>query len=221
VTDVWNLLTSANGRPLQNHTVKIHLVAPGNPFTSLAEVIQTHAVDTGTDGRWDAELIPNDEYEREGTWYRVDQRDGLLGGDYVHDIVVPSTGGPYWVRDLIVIPPAPGEPFPPLPPHALGDHTDVDTTGAVVGRVLKYDGTNWVPAVDSGGGGTGSGFEMAVTIPAQSVSVPHGLGYKPAGVRLFSTDWLTEYAEFHVFHDSDDLCTVIVEQLFSGNITVS
>lgn len=221
MTEVYGILTATNGRPLQHQTVKITLVAPGNQFTDQVEVIQTHTVDTGTTGRWTAQLIPNEEYEREGTWYRVDQRDGLREPDLVHDIVVP-TGGPYWVRDLIVIPPTPGVPFPPLPPHALGDHADVDTTGAVAGRVLKFNGTEWVPAIDSGGGGgSGSAFEMVVGIPAQSITVPHALGYRPAGVRMFSADWLTEYDEFRVFHDSVDQCTVIVEQPFTGNITVS
>jgi len=35
----------------------------------------------------------------------------------------------------------------------LNDLADVDTTGVVSGNILKFDGTNWIPAVDTGGGG--------------------------------------------------------------------
>lgn len=224
MTTVFNTLTSADGRPLQNQTVRISLMAPGNPFTAMqSEVIQAHAVDTSTTGRWQAELIPNADYEREGTWYRVDQRDSILGVDYVHDIVVPATGGPYWVRDLIVIPPAPGEPFPPVPPHALGDHTDVDTTGALPGQVLKFDGAEWRPAADSGGGGGGGGsYVHFQNIAAQVVTVPHNLGMYPAGVRLFNAEQTVEYDEFRVSYvDANNLTVDSAPALFRGYVYVS
>lgn len=143
MTIVYNVLTSPEGRPLQNQTVRISLRAPGNPFTTLgSEVFQRHAEDTNTTGRWEADLIPNDQYEQEGTWYHVDQRDGLKTPDAEHDFVVPPTGGPYWLRDLLIIPPDPGGSFPPVPPHKLGDHTDVDVAGAVAGEYLRYDGSS-------------------------------------------------------------------------------
>ena len=51
----------------------------------------------------------------------------------------------------------------------LGDLAGVDLEGAVIGNVLKFDGTNWVPAIDNTGGGAGGGIELtdlnAVTLP--------------------------------------------------------
>lgn len=38
---------------------------------------------------------------------------------------------------------------------ALGDLSDVDTTGATSGQVLTFDGTQWEPSTPSGGGGEG------------------------------------------------------------------
>jgi hypothetical protein len=148
VTIIRNALLDGADRPLRNHTVKITLVAPGNPFTDdgQAEVIQTHTVATDRAGNWSADLRPNVALEASGTYYQVDERDGLPGGQ-VWTIVVPPTGGPYWLRDVLVTPPAPGQPFPPVPPHSLDQHTDVDTAGAVAGRALVYDGNDWVPGL--------------------------------------------------------------------------
>ena len=36
--------------------------------------------------------------------------------------------------------------------------TDVDTTGAVNNKILKYNGTSWVVADDATGGGGGSSY---------------------------------------------------------------
>lgn len=221
MTKVYNVLTSPEGRPLQNQTVRISLRAPGNPFTELgSEVFQRHAEDTNTTGRWEADLIPNDLYEQEGTWYHVDQRDGLKTPDAEHDFVVPPTGGPYWLRDLLIIPPDPGGSFPPVPPHKLGDHTDVDVTGAVAGEYLRFDGTFWRPAPGGGGGG-GTGFQRFQDIAATVIPVPHNLGYRPAGVRLFSEDWLTELDEFAVEHQDLNNATITTGAAFRGWVTAS
>ena len=42
------------------------------------------------------------------------------------------------------------------PSYALNDLSDVSTTGAVNGKILKYNGTSWEVADDSTGGGGGS-----------------------------------------------------------------
>lgn len=222
MTVVLNVLTDASGRPLQKQVVRIQLRAPGNPFTELgSEVLQTVAVDTDSDGRWEADLIPNDQLEQDGTWYHVDERDGLKRPDGgLWDFRVPEFGGPYALRDLLITPPPPGQEWPPVPPHALGDHTDVDTTGEAAGRVLKFNGTAWVPAVDSGGSGGGA-FEMLQVLPNNATPVPHQLGYRPAGIRLFSADWQQEYDEFGVIHDSADHLTVWTDDPFTGWVTVS
>ena len=222
MTIVYNVLTTPEGRPLQRQTVRISLRAPGNPFTDLeSEVFQAHAEDTDGTGRWEANLIPTDEYEHAGAYYHVDERDGLRIPDGQWDFRVPATGGPYWVRDLLIIPPSPGTPFPPVPPHALGDHTDVDTTGAIAGRVLKFNGTEWVPAVDAtGGGGGGAAFEHFQDIPANVTHVVHNLGFRPA-VSLFTPDWSGQHDEFRVTHVDENIFDVSTDVLFRGWVTAS
>lgn len=225
MTRVFNILTSPEGRPLHHQTVRITLHAPGNPFTSntlTSEVINGTAEDTNAAGRWEADLIPNSEYDQAGTYYVADERDGLRGAsaaDFVHAFVVPATGGPYWIRDLLIIPPNPGGPTPPLPPHALGDHTDVSTVGETAGQVLKFNGTKWVPAADGGGGASGS-FEMHQVLPANTVNVPHLLGYRPA-LSLFSDDWSVQYDEFAVQHVDANNAIITTGQLFTGWVVAS
>lgn len=230
MTIIFNVLTDGSGRPLQNHVVRISLRGEdGNPFTQLgSEVIQPVAEDTDHDGRWEADLVPNALMEAEGTYYHVEQRGKLPRGviapeEHDWDFVVPEFGGPYPIRDVLIIAPSPGQPRPPLPAHALGDHTDVDTTGEIAGRVLKFNGSAWVPAVDNtgGGGGTGTAFQMQQVIPANVTNVPHDLGYRPAGVKLFTNDWATELDEFAVTHLDENTLTVTTDQLFTGWVTVS
>lgn len=228
---VFNILTDTSGRPLQHQTARFTLRAPGNPFTVLySEVFQAHAEDTNTSGIWITDMIPNSQFETSGSYYHVDERDGVKTIDGQWDFVVPDTPNPgavpagvpagaWWVRDLLVIPPTPGTPFPPVPPHALGDHTDVDTTGEVAGRVLKFNGTKWVPAVDSGGGGGGS-FEHFQDIPANVTHVVHGLGFRPA-VSLFTADWSGQYDEFRVTHVDENTFDVTTDTLFRGWVTAS
>lgn len=228
MTIIFNVLTDGSGRPLQNHVVRISLRGEdGNPFTQLgSEVIQEVAEDTDHDGRWEADLVPNALMEAEGTYYHVEQRGNLPRGvmapeEHDWDFVVPEFGGPYPIRDVLIIAPSPGQPRPPLPAHALGDHTDVDTTGELAGRVLKFNGTSWVPAVDGGGGGTGSAFEMLQAIPLNTTPVPHNLGYRPAGIRLFSADWQTEFDEFGVTHLDENNLNVHTDNPFEGWVTAS
>lgn len=232
MTLVYSILTDTAGRPMQRQTARITLRGQGNPFTELSsEVVQTHAEDTNTSGIWVADLIPTSQYEAAGAWYHVDERDGVRMDGGVWDFRVPDdpnpspvpTGvpaGAWWLRDLLITPPNPGGDFPAVPPHALGDHTDVDTTGEVVGRVLQFNGTKWVPAVVSGGGGGGSFFEMQQPLPVKVVQVPHNLGYHPAGVRLF-TGTGAEVDEFAVSHVDANLLTVTLDVPFQGLVTVS
>lgn len=221
MTLVYNVLTTPEGRPLQRQTARFTLRAPGNPFTDItSQVTQQHAEDTDGTGRWEADLIPNDQYEQDGTYYHVDQRDGLRLPDMELDFVVPPTGGPYWVRDLLVIPPSPGQPFPPLPRHALGDHTDVDTTGESFGDYLRFDGAEWVPSA-GGGGGSGSGYQLRVPDLTNTVPVTHLLGYRP-NVSLFSADWHTQYTEFNVDHTDENHLTISTDPTpFAGWVVAS
>lgn len=50
-------------------------------------------------------------------------------------------------------------------PHTLSDLTDVDTAGAAVGQVLKFNGSIWAPAADSTGGGSGTVTSVGLIVP--------------------------------------------------------
>lgn len=226
---VFNRLTAPDGRPLQNQTARITLRAPGNPFTTLtSEVIQAHAEDTNTTGIWIADLIPNAEYEQAGTWYHVDERDGLRIPDAQWDFRVPSVPNPvaipgvpagtYWIRDLLIVAPNPGGDFPPVPAHALGDHTDVDTTGETAGNVLRFDGTTWRPANVSGG--TGSGYEQFQPTLVNQVTVTHNLGYRPS-LSIFNDDWTERFHIFGVQHVDVNNAVISTDLPFRGWIAAS
>ena len=94
---------------------------------------------------------------------------------------------------------------------ALGDLTDVSTTGATTGQVLKYNGSSWAPAADAtGGGGGGASVTSSNTAP----SAPS------EGDLWFDTSDLTMY----VYYDDGSNAawiTVTPEVGGSGGVTVS
>ena len=77
---------------------------------------------------------------------------------------------------------------------AINDLTDVDTTGAANGSVLKYNGTNWVIGTDNNTGGSGGGVDFtqfsAVTANAGNTS----LTYDDAGTFTYTPPDLSNYA---------------------------
>lgn len=93
---------------------------------------------------------------------------------------------------------------------ALGDLTDVSTTGATTGQVLKYNGSSWAPAADATGGGGGASVTSSNTAP----SAPS------EGDLWFDTSDLTMY----VYYDDGSNAawiTVTPEVGGSGGVTVS
>ena len=76
---------------------------------------------------------------------------------------------------------------------AINDLTDVNTAGAQVGSVLKYDGNNWVIGTDNNTGGSG-GVDFtqfsAVTASAGTTS----LSYDNAGTFTYTPPDLSSYA---------------------------
>lgn len=103
---VVNALMDSSGRGMQEVTVVISLIAPRNPFLAngTGEVLQRTAVDTDHDGTWSALLLANTEFEQAGTYYLVDETRAPGGAKWA--IRVPSGGGTYQMRDLLVyVPP--------------------------------------------------------------------------------------------------------------------
>ena len=77
---------------------------------------------------------------------------------------------------------------------AINDLTDVNTEGASVGSVLKYNGTGWVIGTDNNTGGSGGGVDFtqfsAVTADAGNTS----LTYDDAGTFTYTPPNLSGYA---------------------------
>lgn len=179
MVQVFGILTGPTGRPLQRQRVTIRSVTPGNPFTLvLSSAVATVAtVDTDGDGRWETDLIPSSEYERDGQYYEADWRRSIRDVDSIFAFTVPDTGGPYNFRDHLVNPLPPGEPIPPVGAHSLADHTDVDLTGLADGDVLTYvlaDG-KWEPLP----AGTGPGGGVQDVTAADATIVVGGTSTHP------------------------------------------
>ena len=77
---------------------------------------------------------------------------------------------------------------------AINDLTDVNTEGASVGSVLKYNGTGWAIGTDNNTGGSGGGVDFtqfsAVTANAGNTS----LTYDDAGTFTYTPPNLSNYA---------------------------
>ena len=94
---------------------------------------------------------------------------------------------------------------------ALNDLSDVSTSGAASGQVLKYNGSSWAPAADnnSGGGGGSSSFEYfkLYYTSAGAIDTAQGTG----GV----SDKSTNIGNVTINNAASNSCEVIVD--FGGN----
>lgn len=140
---VINSLMDGSGRALQNVTVRIRLIAPGNPFLAngIGEVLAEHAVDTDHDGQWSATLLLNSEYDQENTYYLADERCAPSGTQWPFRITSTDTR---WLHDLLIPVPPPGV----NPPWELklNDLADVDVQTAIPGDLLGLGPAGqWVP----------------------------------------------------------------------------
>lgn len=120
--EVTNTLTDASGRPLQDVTVFVRLIAPLNPYllNGTGEILSNVVVDSDETGIWIANLTPNDQLEQSGTYYVVDE--SCAPGGLRWPIVVPDGPGPYQLRDILV----------PLPP-------DTNPGGPVQIKGISYE----------------------------------------------------------------------------------
>jgi hypothetical protein len=140
---VINTLMDGTGRALQNVTVRIRLIAPGDPFLAngIGEVLADTPVDTDHDGQWSATLLLNSEIEQAGNYYLADERCAPHGSAWPFRLT--DEGSTHWLSDLLIAVPPPGTD-PPWS-MALDDLSDVDTAGKQVGDHLAY-GSNgqWI-----------------------------------------------------------------------------
>ena len=94
---------------------------------------------------------------------------------------------------------------------ALGDLSDVSTSGAASGQVLKYNGSSWAPAADNtgGGGGGSSSFEYfkLYYTSAGAIDTTQGSGGY--------SDVSTNIGNVTINNAASNSCEVIVD--FGGN----
>ncbi len=109
MTTVQNTATDPGGEPLALQNVRIVLMTgststPG--YLGSSDIIGSYTVDTDQTGHWSANLTPNSEIIPENTWYQVTEAGGAIS-----PIVVPASGGPYNLSQLLVTPPGAGAPL--------------------------------------------------------------------------------------------------------------
>lgn len=79
-----------------------------------------------------------------------------------------------------------------------------------------YEFTIVIPSTGGSSGGSGGSFEFVQNIPQSVWSVSHNLGYRPAGVSLFSLDFVTQYDEFSVQHVSSNQLLISMDVPTAG-----
>jgi hypothetical protein len=109
MTTVQNTAADPGGEPLALQNVRIVLMTgststPG--YLGSSDIIGSYTVATDQTGHWSANLTPNSEIIPENTWYQVTEAGGAIS-----PIVVPASGGPYNLSQLLVTPPGAGTPL--------------------------------------------------------------------------------------------------------------
>lgn len=106
MTTVQNVVSTPGGTPVSVN-VRVTLitgsaVTPG--YTTTGDIVGVWSEATDDTGAWSTDLTPNSQITPANTYYQV------LEGSAVSNIVVPASGGPYLLVDLIVTPPTPSAP---------------------------------------------------------------------------------------------------------------
>lgn len=190
---VINTLMDGSGRALQNVTVRIRLIAPGDPFlvNGIGEVLADTPVDTDHTGQWSATLLLNADIEQAGNYYLADERCAPNGIAWPFRIT--AEGETHWLSELLIAVPPPGND-PPWS-MALDDLSDVDTAGKQVGDTLTYGPNGYWIAEQPGSAGLG--LSKNFSTPTKIWLFEHGLGRHPfpttrdqAGKQFFgSVSW--------------------------------
>ena len=114
----------------------------------------------------------------------------FFDGDYnnlFNTPTIPSLNGyatQLWVQQQINAIPGGGGSA-----TTLSGLTDVDTTNATAGQVLKYDGNSWAPADDSTTGGGGTDADTLDGFDSQYYLDYNNLNNTPAPITPFSGDY--------------------------------
>jgi len=104
---VSSVVTDPTGQP-GRATVTIRLIttSPTTPgYSAAGETVGRSAVPVSSGGAWSATLVGNDDITPAGSYYEVVEAIPATGDRAISTIVVPSTGGPFAVKDLLYTPP--------------------------------------------------------------------------------------------------------------------
>lgn len=123
MTVVQNVVRNAAGVPQARARVTIRLVAGDGAtdagYTSDGTVVGPYTAVSGSDGSWQVDLPANSTITPANTYYQVTERP-VGGSAYVHGVVVPASGGPVELVDVLA-------EEPPTPDSPSASRTYVDT----------------------------------------------------------------------------------------------
>jgi hypothetical protein len=173
---VFNVLVDEAGRPLANIVVSIQLSSP-RWLSSETKRLGGWGIRVQTDanGRWEAELMPNDLLDDPNSYYIV--REGVetsapVGGsrrpiEYL--IRVPSTDftEPIWVANLLITPPRVTPPPNAVMSIAAGDNPPLQGDIRLLagsGIRLQQDNNAKTIKIINTGGGSGGGTDEKVIV---------------------------------------------------------
>jgi hypothetical protein len=148
------------------------------------------------------------------------------------DGLIPEFYGPLysntvWARPLgITTAPYPLYPVIRSEVRSLSDLPDVADVIPSGGEVLIWDAGlgQYSPGPQSGGGGGGGGTGLQYTQNSPATvwgPIEHNFGYRPAGVAVFSVDFVTQYDDFTVQHLTANSLRIAMDVATAGVALIS
>lgn len=108
--------------------------------------------------------------------------------------------------------------------RTVTDLLDVSDTPPAGGQVLIWDAGlgQYVPGTQSGGGGGGAGLQFTQVIAATVWGpIDHNFGYRPAGVAIFSGDFVQQFDDFIVQHLTANSLRIAMDVATAGVALIS
>jgi hypothetical protein len=151
----------------------------------------------------------------------------IAGDGLLPEFYGPVDANTVWARPLgMTVTAYPLYPVIRSEIRALADLPDIADVAPAGGQVLIWDaGLNqYVPGAQSGGGGGGGGTGLQYTqlTPATVWGpIDHNFGYRPAGISLFSSDFVNQYEDFTIQHLSANSLRIAMDIATAGVALIS